>query len=72
MVTLVWGGGEGVLGEGPPPLVFNYSKEALGVAPPCGDTWVCHVVIAVKRIAQAAACTAKKRSRLITNRNDRS
>ena len=40
--------------------------------PPCGDTWVCHVVIAVKRIAQAAACTAKKRSRLITNRNDRS
>ena len=31
MVTLVWGGGEGVLGEGsPPPLVFNYSKEALG------------------------------------------
>ena len=30
MVTLVWGGGEGVLGEGsPPPLVFNYSKEAL-------------------------------------------
>ena len=25
MVTLVWGGGEGVLGEGsPPPLVFNY------------------------------------------------
>ena len=33
MVTLVWGGGEGVLGEGsPPPLVLNYSKEALGVA----------------------------------------
>ena len=31
MVALVWGGGEGVLGEGsPPPLVFNYSKEALG------------------------------------------
>ena len=31
MVTLVWGGGEGVLGEGfPPPFVFNYSKEALG------------------------------------------
>ena len=32
MVTLVWGGGEGVLGEGSPhpPLVFNYSKEALG------------------------------------------
>ena len=30
MVTLVWGGGEGVLGEAPPPLVFNYSKEALG------------------------------------------
>ena len=29
MVTLVWGGGEGVLGEGSPPLVFNYSKEAL-------------------------------------------
>ena len=33
MVTLVWGGGEGVLGEGsPPPLVFNYSKEALRTA----------------------------------------
>ena len=31
-VTLVWGGGEGVLGN--PPLVFNYSKEALAV----GDT----------------------------------
>ena len=31
MVTLVWGGGEGVLGEGsPPPLVFTYSKAALG------------------------------------------
>ena len=31
MVTLVWGGGEEVLGGGvPPPLVFNYSKEALG------------------------------------------
>ena len=31
MVTLVWGGGEGVLGEGsPPPLAFNYCKEALG------------------------------------------
>ena len=31
MVTLVWGGGEGVWGRGPPPsLVFNYSKEALG------------------------------------------
>ena len=30
MVTLVWGGGEGVLGGGvPPPLVFNHSKEAL-------------------------------------------
>ena len=29
MVPLVWGGGEGVLGEGSPPLVFNYSKEAL-------------------------------------------
>ena len=25
MVTLVWGGGEG----SPPPLVFNYSEEAL-------------------------------------------
>ena len=41
MVTLVWGGGEGVLGEGsPPPLVFDYSKEALGgsaVGPP-----LCH------------------------------
>ena len=32
MVTLVWGGGEGVLGEAPPSLVFNYSKEALGWA----------------------------------------
>ena len=33
MVTLVWGGGEGVLGEGsPPPLLgFNYSKEALAL-----------------------------------------
>ena len=38
--------------------------------PPCGDTWVCHVVIALKRIAEATACTAKKRSRLITNRNE--
>ena len=33
MVTLVWGGGEGVLGEAPPPLVFNYSKEALPPPP---------------------------------------
>ena len=34
MVTLVWGGGEGVLGEGSPPLlVFNYSKEALRPRP---------------------------------------
>ena len=39
MVTLVWGGGEGVLGEGSPPLVFKYSKEALPLPPPpppCG------------------------------------
>ena len=28
--------------------------------PPCGNTWVCHVVIAPKRIAQAAACTEIK------------
>ena len=28
MVALVWGGGEGVWGE-PPPLVFDYSKDAL-------------------------------------------
>ena len=37
--------------------------------PPCGDTWVCQVVIALREIAQATACTAKKRSRLIMNRN---
>ena len=40
--------------------------------PPCGDTWECQVVIALREIAQATACTAKKRSRLITNRNVRS
>ena len=40
--------------------------------PPCGDTWVCQVVIALWEITQATACTAKKRSRLITNRNVRS
>ena len=40
--------------------------------PPCGDTWVCQVVIALWKITQATACTAKKRSRLITNRNVRS
>ena len=32
MVTLVWGGGEEVLGEPPPPLVFNHSKDALLIA----------------------------------------
>ena len=36
--------------------------------PPCGDTWVCQVMITIKRIAQATACTVKRRSRLITNR----
>ena len=36
MVTWVWGGGE--IGESPPPLVLNYSKDTLegggGMAPP--------------------------------------
>ena len=36
--------------------------------PPCGDMWVCQVMIAIKRIAQATACTANKRSTLITDR----
>ena len=38
MVTLVWGGGEAVLGEPPPPppLVVNHSKDALGLPFPCG------------------------------------
>ena len=40
--------------------------------PPHGDMWVRQVVIALREIAQATACTAKKRSRLITNRNVRS
>ena len=40
--------------------------------PPCGDTWLCQVMIAIKEIAQAPTCTAKeKRSRLITDRSDR-
>ena len=33
--------------------------------PQCGDAWVCHEVIALREIAQATACTAKKRSKLI-------
>ena len=39
MVTLVWGGGKGVLAEGfpPPPLVFNYSEDAL--APADRQSW---------------------------------
>ena len=41
-------------------------------APPCGDTWLCQVMIAIKEIAKAPTCTAKeKRSRLITDRSDR-
>ena len=40
--------------------------------PPCGDTWLCQVMIAIKEIAKAPTCTAKeKRSRLITDRSDR-
>ena len=40
--------------------------------PPCGDTWVCQVVIAHRKIAQATACAAKKRSGLTRNRKVRS
>ena len=40
--------------------------------PPCGDTWVCQMTIALRDIASATACPAKKRSRLIMNRTDRS
>ena len=43
-----------------------------GGLPPCGDTWLCQVMIAIKEIAKAPTCTAKeKRSRLITDRSDR-
>ena len=44
----------------------------VGPPPPCGDTWLCQVMIAIKEIAKAPTCTAKeKRSRLITDRSDR-
>ena len=39
---------------------------------PCGDTWVCQVVIALREIVQATTCISKKRPRLIVNRNVRS
>ena len=53
------------------------TRHALGLwldqacKPPCGDTWVCQVMIAIKEIRKALACTAKKRSRLIKDRSDR-
>ena len=42
------------------------------MGPPCGDTWLCQVMIAIQEIAQAPTCTAKeKRSRLTTDRSNR-
>ena len=42
------------------------------IEPPCGDTWLCQVMIAIKEMAKAPTCTAKEnRSRLITDRSDR-
>ena len=35
----------------------------------CGDARVCQVMVALREIAPAKACTAQKRSRLVTNRN---
>ena len=53
-------------------LPNGQSRAANGKGSPCGDTWVCQVVIALWEITQATTCTTKKRSRLITNRNVRS
>ena len=32
-----------------------------GGHPPCGDTWLCQVMIAIKEIAKAPTCTAKEK-----------
>ena len=55
------------------PFVCGSGAGVCPVAPPpCGDTWLCQVMIAIKEIAKAPTCTAKeKRSRLITDRSDR-
>ena len=56
-----WGGLEpkvrNFVDQQQPKSIFPFTK----FHPLCGDTWVCHVVIASKRIAQATACTAKKK-----------
>ena len=41
-------------------------------SPLCGDMWVCHMVIALKRVAPATTCTAKERSRVIMDRSAQS
>ena len=41
-------------------LPNGQSRAANGKGSPCGDTWVCQVVIALWEITQATTCTAKK------------
>ena len=62
MCPMVIGYGGQRLPAAPCPLQCSSSLQDIPTAhPPCGDTWMCQVMIAIKEIAQAPACIAKEK-----------